>query len=143
LDSTIQIRLAGGYPLAPDGYPDSIEKAARHYVLRYERQTEKRREEAHDHIGLLQVNPIWLNQATSGISAWIDVDTHAQLSSLIARRMYQIFAIRIARGGRTPFLWDLQSFEAEIGYQNRGKPNKRIRNLSVGLEQLVETEVLA
>ena len=145
-----QVRSAGKGPLVPDGTPALRERESKHWVLEYDVEAERRRTTSgvttsYNAIERLRINPIWLNQAASGIAAWLDVDLHNGLRSGYAKRLLQLFTVRAARGWRVLEPWVLTLRELygllEVPATQWGKSQTRTGVVSA-LSTLAEHGVL-
>ena len=105
-----QVRSGRRHPLVPDGSPPIREREGKHWVLEYDVEGERRRDARYDSIERLRINPLWLDQATAGIAAWMDVELHNALRSGYAKRLLQLFTVRAARGWHVldPWVLDLR-----------------------------------
>ncbi|CAA9344513.1 MAG: hypothetical protein AVDCRST_MAG11-3152, partial [uncultured Gemmatimonadaceae bacterium] len=127
-------------PTLPEGRPARRTLEAKHWVLEYEVLTETRAGgQERDLIGRLRLNPMWLEHVTAGVAAWIDVPTHNALGSEWAKRVYQVLAVRAARGWRaqTPHVLTLDRFLDELGVtttRERGKVADNVRKALALLE---------
>jgi hypothetical protein len=130
-----------GVPAMPEGRPARRTLEAKHWVLEYEVLTETRAGgQERDLIGRLRLNPMWLEHVTAGVAAWIDVETHNGLPSEWAKRVYQVLAVRAARGWRaqTPHVLSLDRFLDELGVETtreRGKVAENVRKALALLEK--------
>lgn len=131
-----------GYPIAPDGLAGQREFEATHHVLDYQVETETRDEMRRDNIRLLRMDPVWLEQSAVGVTTWIDVDLHNRLSSGTAKRVYQMLAVRAARGVRAPHTWSLAELMAELGVRSEQKPSKVVSTIRSALTALQREGVL-
>jgi hypothetical protein len=128
-------------PATPEGRPGRRTLEAKHWVLEYEVLTETRAGgQERDLIGRLRLNPMWLEHVTAGVAAWVDVETHNGLPSEWAKRVYQVLAVRAARGWRaqTPHVVSLERFLEELGVttsRERGKVADNLRRALTLLEQ--------
>jgi hypothetical protein len=92
----------------------------------------------------LRLNPFWVSQAISGWAGWIDVERHADLQSITARRLYQICAASAARHVRLPWVFGEHDLRTACMLTTDGKKPTRVRQiLSEAAEELVEAGVLA
>lgn len=133
-----KIEQGESHPLVPAGYPRMLRTEQRHNVLNYEVRKEEYQGRESDSIHLLRINPIWLDQAAAGLSAWVDVDIHNQFKSSWAKRLYQMLAVRAARGWRVRTSWmvPMEELLVEMGVSNTLKPGRNAQNLSKALELL-------
>lgn len=145
-----QVRSAGKGALVPDGVPAFRERESKHWVLEYDVEAERRRTTggtttSYNAIERLRINPIWLNQAASGIAAWLDVDLHNGLRSGYAKRLLQLFTVRAARGWRVLEPWVLSLRELygllEVPATQWGKTQTRT-GVGSALSTLAEHAVL-
>lgn len=91
----------------------------------------------------LRLNPFWVNQAISGWAGWIDVERHADLKSITARRLYQLCAAYAARHVRTPWVLPEHELRAACMLSTDGKKPTRVRQmLTDAAAELVEAGVL-
>jgi hypothetical protein len=92
----------------------------------------------------LRLNPFWVSQAISGWAGWIDVERHADLKSITARRLYQICAANAARHVRLPWVFGEQELRTACMLSTEGKKPTRLRQiLTEAAEELVGAGVLA
>ena len=92
----------------------------------------------------LRLNPFWVSQAISGWAGWIDVERHAELQSITARRLYQICAAQAARHVRLPWILPEQELRAACLLSTEGKKPTRVRQMiGEAAEELVAAGVLA
>jgi hypothetical protein len=133
-------------PAMPEGRPARRTLEAKHWVLEYEVLTETRAGgQERDLIGRLRLNPMWLEHVTAGVAAWIDVETHNGLASEWAKRVYQVLAVRAARGWRaqTPHVLSLDRFLDELGVETTRERGKVAENLRKALGLLEKAGVVA
>lgn len=138
-----QIRLRGGYPLAPGGYPPRREIETSHHVLTYDVERYLRGDVAYDTIDELRLDPVWLDQTVAGISAWIDVDVHNGLRSPTAKALYQRLALRIARGYRQDLVVTLSDLIGQLSKTASARPAKDLSEVSRALDSLRDAGVVA
>lgn len=140
-----QVRAGMRHPLVPDGAPPVREREGKHWVLEYDVEAERRRDTSYNSIERLRINPLWLDQATAGIAAWMDVDLHNALRSGYAKRLLQLFTVRAARGWRVldPWVLDLKELYEllEVPQVQWGKTQTRT-GVATALETLAEQGVL-
>lgn len=92
----------------------------------------------------LRVNPFWVSQAISGWAGWIDVERHAALQSITARRLYQICAAQAARNLRVPWAFsERELFAACLLSTDGRKPTRLRQQLTEAAEELAEAGVLS
>ena len=92
----------------------------------------------------LRLNPFWVSQAVSGWAGWIDVERHADLQSITARRLYQLCAASAARHARLPWVFGEHELRTACLLTTDGKKPTRVRQiLSEAAEELVAAGVLA
>jgi hypothetical protein len=92
----------------------------------------------------LRLNPFWVSQAISGWAGWIDVERHADLQSITARRLYQLCAAHAARHVRVPWVMGEQELRTACMLTlDRKKPTRVRQILSEAANELVEAGVLA
>ncbi|AHG93043.1 hypothetical protein J421_5508 (plasmid) [Gemmatirosa kalamazoonensis] len=92
----------------------------------------------------LRLNPFWVGQAISGWAGWIDVERHADLKSITARRLYQLCAAHAARHVRIPWALPEHDLRTACMLTLDGKKPTRVRQmLSEAAAELVEAGVLA
>jgi hypothetical protein len=92
----------------------------------------------------LRLNPFWVAQAVSGWAGWIDVERHADLQSITARRLYQLCAASAARHARLPWVFGEHELRTACLLTTDGKKPTRVRQiLSEAAEELVAAGVLA
>lgn len=92
----------------------------------------------------LRLNPFWVGQAISGWAGWIDVERHADLNSITARRLYQLCAAHAARHVRLPWVFGERDLWTACMLTTEGKKPTRVRQiLSEAAAELVEAGVLA
>jgi hypothetical protein len=92
----------------------------------------------------LRLNPFWVGQAISGWAGWIDVERHADLKSITARRLYQLCAAHAARHVRLPWVMSEHELRTACMLTLEGKKPTRVRQmLSEAAAELVEAGVLA
>lgn len=133
------------------------------WLLEYrtEERTVEEREQPSDGVGLdeeerqprvertlwiheLRLNPFWVGQAISGWAGWIDVERHADLKSITARRLYQLCAAHAARHVRVPWAFGERELWTACMLSTEGKKPTRVRQmLSEAAAELVEAGVLA
>lgn len=140
-----KIEEGESHPLVPGGYPRTLRTEQRHNILNYEVRREEYQGRESDSIHLLRINPIWLDQAAAGLSAWVDVDIHNQFRSAWAKRLYQMLAVRAARGWRvrTSWLVPMDELLSEMGVSNSLKPGRNAQNLTKALQALKEAGVVS
>lgn len=134
------------FPATPDGRPSRRTLEAKHWVLEYEVLTETRSGgQERDLIGRLRLNPMWLEHVTAGVTAWIDIETHNTLGSEWAKRVYQVLAVRAARGWRaqTPHVVSLEKFLDELGVETTRERGKVAENVRKALGLLEQSGVVA
>ena len=92
----------------------------------------------------LRVNPFWVSQAISGWAGWIDVERHAALQSITARRLYQICAAHAARNLRVPWAFsERELFAACLLSTDGRKPTRLRQQLTEAAQELTEAGVLS
>ena len=92
----------------------------------------------------LRVNPFWVSQAISGWAGWIDVERHAGLQSITARRLYQLCAAQAARHLRLPWVFSEAELRTACMLSTEGKKPTRVRQmLTDAAAELAEAGVLA
>lgn len=92
----------------------------------------------------LRVNPFWVSQAISGWAGWIDVERHAALHSITARRLYQLCAAHAARHLRLPWTLSERELFAACMLSSEGRKPTRMRQLLTdAAEELTAAGVLA
>ena len=92
----------------------------------------------------LRLNPFWVGQAISGWAGWIDVERHADLKSITARRLYQLCAAHAARHVRLPWVMSEHELRTACMLTVDGKKPTRVRQmLSEAATELVTAGVLA
>lgn len=92
----------------------------------------------------LRVNPFWVSQAISGWAGWIDVERHAGLNSITARRLYQLCAAQAARHLRLPWVLSEAELRTACMLSTDGKKPTRVRQiLTDAAEELEAAGVLA
>lgn len=92
----------------------------------------------------LRVNPFWVSQAVSGWAGWIDVERHAALQSITARRLYQICAAQAARNLRVPWAFsERELFAACLLSTDSRKPTRLRQQLTEAAEELARAGVLS
>jgi hypothetical protein len=138
-----RLRLHGGYPIAPGGYPPRREIESNHHVLTYDVEKYLRGEVEHDMIEELRIDPVWLGQTAVGISAWIDVEVHNTLRSPTAKAIYQRMAVRVARGQRGEYVVRVPELLAEIGKKPSIRASTDLNEIRRALQALEQTGVLA
>jgi hypothetical protein len=80
----------------------------------------------------------------SGWAGWIDVERHADLQSITARRLYQLCAASAARHARLPWVFGEHELRTACLLTTDGKKPTRVRQiLSEAAEELVASGVLA
>ena len=140
-----QVRSGRRHPLVPDGSPPVREREGKHWVLEYDVEGERRRESSYNSIERLRINPLWLDQATAGIAAWMDVELHNTLRSGYAKRLLQLFTVRAARGWHVldPWVLDLRELYEllEVPPAQRGRSQTRT-GIEAALAQLADHGVL-
>jgi hypothetical protein len=135
-----------GEPAArtPAARPSRLEREATHWILEYDWETEYHGSTTRDTIGTLRINPVWLAQAESGMTAWIDIEIHNAISSPIAKGMYLQLVLAAAEGHRlTTHIAPLQWWIDAIGVTSREKPNKIAARFQEAVQTLIEREVLS
>ena len=137
-----QVRAGDAYPLLPDGYPDRGKRDRGHYILEYDISSAERGGDEVTRIDLLRVNPVWLDQPLVGLTTWLDVELHNSLRSALAKRIYQVLALRMARGTRPPFVFSLADFLEEIAFSNSQKPGAQAKQISSALRSLQKIGVV-
>ena len=137
-----QVREGGKYPLLPDGYPERHKRERTHNVVVYDISSVERRGDEYDRIDLLRIDPVWLDQPLIGFSAWLDVERHNSLRSALAKRIYQVLALRMARGVRPPFVILMDDFLEEIAFTNSQKPGAKAKQISAALKSLEKINVV-
>lgn len=133
-------------PMAPEGRPRRRTVEAKHWVLEYQVISEDRGNgQQRDVIGGLRINPLWLDQIAAGITTWLDVDAHNALASEWAKRIYQVLAIRAARGWRAqlPHVVSLEQFLEELGVASDRERGKLAENVRKALGSLTEAGLVA
>lgn len=91
----------------------------------------------------LRLNPFWVGQAISGWAGWIDVERHADLNSITARRLYQLCAAHAARHVRVPWVMAEHELRTACMLSTEGKKPTRVRQMiSEAAAELVEAGVL-
>lgn len=92
----------------------------------------------------LRVNPFWVSQAVSGWAGWIDVERHAALQSITARRLYQICAAQAARHLRLPWAFSERELFAACMLSTEGRKPTRLRQiLTEAADELTTAGVLS
>jgi Replication initiator protein A len=92
----------------------------------------------------LKINPFWVGQAISGWAGWIDVERHADLKSITARRLYQLCAAHAARHVRLPWVFSEVELRAACMMTIDAKKPTRVRQmLTDAAEELVALGVLS
>lgn len=137
-----QVRSGDAYPVVPDGYPERTTRDRGHYVLEYDISSAQRGGDEVTRIDLLRLNPVWLEQPLVGLTAWLDVEQHNSLRSALAKRIYQVLALRMARGARPPFVLSLDDFLAEIAFSNSQKPGAQAKQISAALTSLQAANIV-
>lgn len=92
----------------------------------------------------LRMNPFWVSQAISGWAGWIDVERHAALQSITARRLYQLCAAHAARHLRLPWALSERELFAACMLATEGRKPTRMRQLLTdAAEELTTAGVLS
>lgn len=137
-----RVRSGDAYPVVPDGYPERTSRDRGHYILEYDISSAERAGDEVTRIDLLRINPVWLEQPLVGLTAWLDVELHNSLRSALAKRIYQVLALRMARGARPPFVLSLEDFLEEIAFSNSQKPGAQAKQISSALRSLEKAGVV-
>lgn len=91
----------------------------------------------------LRLNPFWVGQAITGWAGWIDVERHARLDGLTARRLYQLCAAVAARDPRLQWVFGEQQLRVACLLDTDDRKPTRVRKmLSDAAEELVAAGVL-
>lgn len=137
-----RVRSGDAYPVVPDGYPERTSRDRGHYILEYDISSAERAGDEVTRIDLLRINPVWLDQPLVGLTAWLDVELHNSLRSALAKRIYQVLALRMARGARPPFVLSLEDFLEEIAFSNSQKPGAQAKQISSALRSLQQAGIV-
>jgi hypothetical protein len=91
----------------------------------------------------LRLNPIFLDQITTGWIAWVDPARYAALSSVLARRLYTIYAGEVALAeGETAFEHSIEALAARLGLPPGWPTFKTVQSIKLAARELVDAGIL-
>lgn len=111
--------------LLPESWPVMLERESKHWVLEYDVERETRPSGRRDFIDRLRINPLWLEQANAGKTAWINIDLHNSLTTAPAKRLLQQGTIRASRGEwrlGEPWVVTSRDLHAALGFSAGQRP---------------------
>ena len=129
--------------------PTTVQSEGMYWVLEAQLTTETYRETSgtvvvRETLSRLHLNPLWLAQAQSGYTAWMNAELHWALQRAVSKRLLQVGSLAVARGEwRAGEPWELPlSTVAQLLGISAPRPARQLESVQAACQELAAHDAL-